>query len=126
QVLSLLRGSGLTTETALPLVSSLRRKFPAASSSALLDALGVLIPCWARFEDWSGVTALMRAVPTQRTWSISEFARRLDTWLSGEDDLFDALRTFSKLEGAGARPVDEVLRILSQQPALPHEASERS
>ncbi len=126
QVLSLLRGSGLTTETAVPLVSSLRRKFPAASSGALLDALGVLIPCWARFGDWSGVTALMRAVPTQRTWSISEFARRLDTWLSGEDDLFDALRTFSKLEGGGARPVDEVLRILSQQPALPHEASERS
>ncbi len=114
RLIELMRKSAVPTETAISLVSSLRRKFPAATARALAEALGVLIPCWARFSDWAGVIALMRAVPTQRSWQITEFARRVDDWLAGEEDLFDALRTFSKLEGSGARPVDEVLRILTQ------------
>ncbi len=127
RLIGLMRSNAVPTETAISLVSSLRRKFPSATASALAEALGVLIPCWARFADWAGVIALMRAVPTQRSWHIAEFARRVDAWLAGEEDLFDALRTFSKLEGSGARPVDEVLRILTQGTATaPGEAHEAS
>jgi hypothetical protein len=126
RVLVLLKQSDLPMDSALALVGALRRKFPVASGAALVDALEILLPCWSRFSDWSGVMALMRAVPTQRNWSVTEFARRLEAWLTRQDDLFDALRTFSKLEGSGARPVDEVLRILSQETAAPSEARETS
>lgn len=57
---------------------------------------------------------LMRAVPTQRSLSIVEFAKRIAEWLAEEEDLFDALRDFTRVEGSGVHTVDEVLRLLLQ------------
>jgi len=99
-------------DNAYSLVDGLRRKFPAADRAALLEAAETLIPAWARFHDWMGAVSLMRAVPTQRTLAVSRFAEQMATWLAGEDDLFDALRDFSQLEGSGERTVDEVLHLL--------------
>jgi hypothetical protein len=36
-------------------------------------------------------------------------------WLAREEDLFDALRRFSRLEGNGRRPVGEVLALLQAE-----------
>ncbi|MEZ4464681.1 MAG: hypothetical protein R3F43_09310 [bacterium] len=62
-----------------------------------------------------GVLSLLRAVPTQRGLPLVDFAVALDAWLATEDDLFDALRRFSRLEGSGTRPVGEVLRVLAHE-----------
>ncbi|MEZ4219737.1 MAG: hypothetical protein R3B13_02330 [Polyangiaceae bacterium] len=114
RLLDLFRNKRVPMETAVALVNSLRRKFPAAGSGALSEALEVLLPCWGRFEDWGGVITLMRAVPTQRSLSIVEFAKRIAEWLAEEEDLFDALRDFTRVEGSGVHTVDEVLRLLLQ------------
>jgi UDP-N-acetylglucosamine--N-acetylmuramyl-(pentapeptide) pyrophosphoryl-undecaprenol N-acetylglucosamine transferase len=96
-------------DIAARLVESLRRKFPAATPGPLIDAVEVLFPCWARFDDWMGAISLMRAVPTQRTLTITRFATQIAAWLQREDDLFDALRRYSHLEDGGTQSVAEVL-----------------
>ena len=103
---------GVPLETAMLLAEGLLRKFPAAQGSDLLEALADLFPAWARFEDWMGAVSLLRAVPTQRRMTLPEFGRRVAAWLGGCDDLFDAVRAFSRLEGAGSRQVSEVLTLL--------------
>ena len=103
---------GLTAETAALLLRGLARKFPAARPVELVNAVELLWPCWAPFDDWMGALSLLRAVPTQRRLGIVPFAEGLVAWLEREEDLFDALRDFTRLEGAGRRPVSEVLRHL--------------
>lgn len=107
--------SGLNLEISINLMRSLRQKFPAAGGKSLLDAAELLFPAWARFGDWMGAVALMRAIPVQRSLDVGTFAASMTAWLAHEEDLFDALRSFSHLEAAGQRTVVEVLHILTNR-----------
>lgn len=107
----------IPVDTAIALLRALARKFPAATPAELVDSIRILLSAWARFDDWMGAVSLLRAVPSQRTLSIQGFAQRMAEWLALEDDLFDALRRFARLEGRGSRPVGEVLALLVEQPA---------
>ena len=112
RLLSAVEAAGAPGDTAIALVRGLRRKFPSASLDAIVDATHTLFPAWARFADWMGAVSLVNALPVQRTISIAEAADAITAWLSREDDLFDALRRFARLEGNGARSLPEVLRAL--------------
>jgi UDP-N-acetylglucosamine--N-acetylmuramyl-(pentapeptide) pyrophosphoryl-undecaprenol N-acetylglucosamine transferase len=103
---------GLPLDLAVSLLRGLARKFPAARGAPLLAACERLFPTWARFDDWMGAISLLRAVPVQRGYALSEFSEALCGWLDREEDLFDALRAFSRLEGRGRRTVPEVLALL--------------
>ncbi len=103
---------GVPFTTAMRLTTALDKKFPAADGAAVLAAVEQLFPLWARFDDWMGVVTLLRAVPTQRTLTLAVFCDALAAWLASEEDLFDATRDFSRMEGQGVRPVAEVLRLL--------------
>jgi hypothetical protein len=99
-------------DTALSIVRGLRKKFPMASLDGVVDACEVLFPAWARFGDWMGAVSLVNALPVQRGMPLADAAAAIAGWLAREDDLFDALRTFARLEGNGARPLHDVLRTL--------------
>ncbi len=101
-------------ETAMLLAEGLLKKFPAARSKDLIAATDLLFPVWARFDDWMGAVSLLRAVPTQRRLGLPEFAARVAAWLGGHEDLFDAVREFSRLEGSGSRTVIDVLTLLEE------------
>jgi UDP-N-acetylglucosamine--N-acetylmuramyl-(pentapeptide) pyrophosphoryl-undecaprenol N-acetylglucosamine transferase len=101
------------SEVGFTLVRALDRKFPSAGPSALRGALDVLLPVWARFDDWMGAVSLLRAVPVQRTLPIEAFAAGTARWLGGRDDLFDAVADLTRLEGGGARPIAEALALLT-------------
>jgi hypothetical protein len=110
--LGAIEGSRAPLEHAIALVRGLRRKFPAAGIDGVVDACAQLFPVWARFADWMGAVSLVNALPPQRAVTIVDTARSLSTWLATEDDLFDALRRFARLEGNGAKPLADVLRAL--------------
>lgn len=99
-------------EHVVSLVRGLRRKFPAAGIDGVVDACAQLFPVWSRFADWMGAVSLVNALPAQRAVTIFDTATSLTAWLASEDDLFDALRRFARLEGNGALPLAEVLRQL--------------
>ena len=105
--------AGVPADTALLLTESLVRKFPAARGAELVDGAARLFAAWGRFDDWMGAVSLMRAVPTQRRLTLDGFSERMASWLAKEDDLFDAARAFTRLEGAGRMQVDEVLSMLA-------------
>jgi hypothetical protein len=100
-------------EHCVALLKALRKKFPAARGDALTESAEALFASWATFADWMGAVSLMRAVPTQRSYDIRSFTAAMCAWLCHEEDLFDALRSFSRLEGGGTRPIAEVLRLLA-------------
>ncbi len=108
---------GLPLEHALALTRDLHRKFPAARGPQLLSACEQLFAVWAPFDDWMGAVSLLRAVPIQRSLRLDHFVDDLGAWLRTQDDLFDALRDFTRLEGRGQRPVAEVLRQLGSRRA---------
>ncbi len=112
---ALTNAEGVPLDTAMTLAEGLLKRFPAARGSDLLVGLEALLPAWARFDDWMGAVSLLRAVPTQRTLTLPEFGRRLARWLDQHEDLFDAVRAFSRLEGGGQRTVVEVLAVLEAQ-----------
>ncbi|HEV7554229.1 MAG TPA: hypothetical protein VGO00_02175, partial [Kofleriaceae bacterium] len=120
--LAAVEAAGAPGDTAIALVRGLRRKFPSASLDAIVDATHTLFPAWARFADWMGAVSLVNALPAQRTLSIAEAADAIATWLAREDDLFDALRRFARLEGNGARSLPEVLRALGAVTSTPPSA----
>ncbi len=111
--LTTLEAAAPPLDTAISVVRALRRKFPSASLDAVVDACGVLFPVWARFADWMGAVSLVNAIPLQRTVAIAEVSAQMAQWLARESDLFDALRRFARLEGNGARPLPEILKVLS-------------
>ncbi|MCB9547196.1 MAG: hypothetical protein H6706_15300 [Myxococcales bacterium] len=115
--LALLDAVAVPFDLGAQILLGLRRKFPAARPDELLGAVEVLLPRWAAFDDWMGVVSLLRAIPVQRGLPLADFAAGLDAWLATEDDLFDALRRFSRLEGGGTRTVGEVLRTLADEGA---------
>jgi len=100
---------------ALRVTRALAKKFPLATPTLLHGSLHQLLPLWARFDDWMGVVSLLRALPTQKLYRLDHFTEHLSLWLAGQEDLFDALRTFVRLEGGGQRTVSEVLRGLTQE-----------
>ncbi len=102
----------IPTEIAISLLHGIHRKFPAARGAALLAGVERLFTCWAPFEDWMGAVSLMRAVPVQRQLTLAAFSERLAVWLAGQDELFDALRDFSRVEGHGQRSISETLALL--------------
>ncbi|MBT3219579.1 MAG: hypothetical protein HN348_10855 [Proteobacteria bacterium] len=104
-------------DCAIHLTKTLARKFPAADGEALLAAVEKLFPIWAPFDDWMGAVSLLRAIPAQRALELSAFAVALSSWLTTQEDLFDALREFSHLEGNGVRSVAEVLQMLQDKGA---------
>ena len=106
---------GLPLDHAVSALLAVRRKFPTAGPGELLAAAHTLFPLWARFDDWMGVMSLLRAIPVQRVFQLADFARDLALWLAEEEDLFDALRRFARLENDGQRPVAEVLRQLAAE-----------
>lgn len=119
-----LRCHEIPLDTAVTLLKGLRRKFPAASGAELADAIDKILATCGRFRDWMGAVSLLRAVPTQRSFPVAEFARGLADWLAHEEDLFDALRSFARLEGQGQRTVAEVVRLLRASSAAGHAAGE--
>ncbi|MCB9699627.1 MAG: hypothetical protein H6738_22775 [Alphaproteobacteria bacterium] len=102
-------------EPASRVLLDLHRRFRAAGSADLLAHGGRVLDALARFGDWPGAHALIRAVPTQRQMRLSTFADELCAWLDTERDLFDAQRALVRLEGLGTRPLAEVLLALRQR-----------
>jgi UDP-N-acetylglucosamine--N-acetylmuramyl-(pentapeptide) pyrophosphoryl-undecaprenol N-acetylglucosamine transferase len=95
-------------------LAALVRRWPAAAGPELLAACARLLPVFARFEDWPGAVALLRALPQQRTWPLAACAEALATWLGGERDLFDAQRALVRTSASGRRSLAESLHLLQQ------------
>jgi fructose-bisphosphate aldolase class 1 len=112
RAVTVIEASRVPLDTGLVLVRALERKFPQAPLDAVLAAVERLVPAWARFDDWMGAVSLLRAVPSLRGVDPVVFADAMVAWLATEEDLFDALRAFSRLEAGGQRPVLEVLESL--------------
>jgi hypothetical protein len=104
--------AGAPWDETATIVLGLRKVFPAASADELTSACVELFAALARFGDWMGAVSLIRALPVQRGYAPGKFVADLRRWLAREDDLFDALRTFTQLEGAGKRPLPDVLHSL--------------
>lgn len=103
---------GAPAPMAVSLVQQLARRFPAGRPAELVTAMAQLLPVFARFEDWMGAVALIRAIPVQRQYRLATFVEDLVAWLAGETDLYDAQRRLAQAEGAGRVPVAEVLRMV--------------
>ncbi len=114
---ALVAATAIPITTALTLLRALRRKFPAARGEEIIASAEQLFACWARFDDWMGAVSLMRAVPLQRGYRLSDFADELTRWLDSQDELFDALRSFAKHEDSGRLSVREVLAQLNASDA---------
>ena len=84
-----------------------------ATPMELYSAADTLLTAFVPFEDWGGAVALLRAMPSQRTWALGSFAEALGRWLRRERDLFDAQRSFVKVEGGGKRGLAESLALLA-------------
>jgi len=96
------------------LLDALGRTFPAATPRDLVDACDALFPVWAGFDDWMGAVSLLRAVPKQRGLALSVFIDAVVPWLAGYEELFDAVRDFSRLEGGGERSIPDLLTVLAE------------
>jgi hypothetical protein len=101
----------LPMKQALGLADTLARRFPVAGPRDVLAACEALFPRFAPWGDWMGVLSLLRALPTQREYTLRAFAADYLRWLGDAEDPYDALRRFHALEGGGARPLAEVLRL---------------
>lgn len=91
----------LPAERGLALVQAVMRTFPQTSGEALNRTLPSLFDTWSCFDDWMGVTTLLRALPTQRQYSLEQFTEAQHRWLARESDLFEAVRTLSRFEAEG-------------------------
>ncbi|MCK6518378.1 hypothetical protein L6R46_25375, partial [Myxococcota bacterium] len=104
---------GLPPERGAELVLGLRRRWPAATPMELYGATDALLTAFVPFDDWGGAVALLRAMPSQRTWALGSFAEAFSRWLRRERDLFDAQRSFVRVEGGGKRSLAESLALLA-------------
>lgn len=105
----------IPVDTAVALLSSLRKKFPVATRPALVDAVERLYSVWSPHRDWMGALALLRAIKVQRNYPLGAFVTACERWLPSVDDLFDAQRDMVRLEQDGQRPLLEVMTLLSRQ-----------
>ncbi|MES2639277.1 MAG: hypothetical protein V4850_07325 [Myxococcota bacterium] len=103
--------NGVRVAQALPVAETLARRFPAAGPVDLLAACVTLFPAFAAWSDWMGVLSLLRALPTQREYALTAFATDLVPWLGDAEDPYEALKRLHALEGGGARPLAEVMRM---------------
>ncbi|HMV70198.1 MAG TPA: hypothetical protein PKA64_25375, partial [Myxococcota bacterium] len=95
-------------------LGALVRRWPASSGEERLAACQALVPALARFGDWPGAVALLRALPQQRAWSLGACVEALVAWLDGERDLFDAQRALVRTSAGGRRSLAEALHVLRQ------------
>lgn len=117
-----IRAHGIPPERAADLILGLRRSWPSASPGELLLGTEQMLTILARFGDWGGAVALLRALPQQRTWALSAFVGELGRWLDRERDLFDAQRRFVRIEVGGQRGLAECLRLLADGAGASDEA----
>jgi hypothetical protein len=103
--------AGLPVAQAMPLAETLPRRFPAAGPRDVLAACEALFPRLEAWGDWMGALALLRALPTQREYALSAFTADFLRWLGDCDDPYAALKRLHALEGGGARPLAEALRM---------------
>ena len=108
--------SGVSVSQALPTAETLARRFPAARPVELLAACVLLFPVFAAWQDWMGVGSLLRALPTQREYALAAFSADFSRWLAQVDDPYQALKQLHALEGGGARPLAEVMRMPAGSP----------
>ncbi len=101
-------------DLAWSLLQGIARKFPLSERGELIAGAELLFAAWAPFDDWMGALSLLRAIPTQRKLSVGRFGVWMGEWLAGHEDLFDALRDFSRLEQGGKRSVSEVMLALTE------------
>lgn len=101
-------------DLAWSLLQGIARKFPLSERGELIAGAELLFAAWAPFDDWMGALSLLRALPTQRQLGVIRFAEWMGEWLAGHEDLFDALRDFSRLEQGGKRSVSEVMLALAE------------
>jgi UDP-N-acetylglucosamine--N-acetylmuramyl-(pentapeptide) pyrophosphoryl-undecaprenol N-acetylglucosamine transferase len=113
-VLDAAAAAGAPPEIVAQLVHGLARRWPASAGQERAEAAIRLIEALRPFDDWPGALALMRAMPQQRTWSLTAFADEAAQWLATETDLFDAQRSLVRMEAAGQRGLAETLRLLRQ------------
>jgi UDP-N-acetylglucosamine--N-acetylmuramyl-(pentapeptide) pyrophosphoryl-undecaprenol N-acetylglucosamine transferase len=106
-------------DAAAAIVAALSRRWPAAGGDAMSSASRALLTALARFDDWPGAIALIRALPAQRTVSVGATVDAVAAWLATEHDLFDAQRALLRTEAGGQRSLVEVLRLLSQRSRAP-------
>jgi hypothetical protein len=102
-------------DLAWTLLQGIARKFPLSERGELITGAELLFAAWAPFGDWMGALSLLRAIPTQRQLTVTRFGEWMGEWLVGHEDLFDALRDFSRLEQGGNRTVSQVMLALSEQ-----------
>ncbi len=103
--------SDVPVTQAFPLAETLQRRFPAAGPRDVLAACERLFPRFAAWDDWMGALSLLRALPTQREYALPAFAEDFSRWIARADDPYAALKRLHALEGGGARPLAEVLRL---------------
>jgi UDP-N-acetylglucosamine--N-acetylmuramyl-(pentapeptide) pyrophosphoryl-undecaprenol N-acetylglucosamine transferase len=96
---------------ALTVAETIARRFPAAGPRDLLAACEALFPTFARWDDWMGALAFVRALPQQREYALARCAPDLAAWLARAEDPYAAQKRLNGLEGGGARPLFEVLRM---------------
>lgn len=108
----LVEATGGAPSDAADQLTALARKWPAATGADRLEAFGLLYPALRRFDDPAGALALLRALPSQRAWSLRAAAAEIADWLAGESDLFDAQRALLRAEAQGRRTLAEALRAL--------------
>ena len=102
---------GVDVSQAVPVAEALARRFPAAGPRDVLDACITLFHLFGRWQDWMGVLSLLRSIPVQREYSLAACAPALARWLADAEDPYVALKHLHSLEGGGARPLAEVLKM---------------
>ena len=102
---------GVDVSQAVAVAETLARRFPAAGPVDVLDACITLFHLFGRWQDWMGVLSLLRSIPVQREYSLTACAPALARWLADAEDPYVALKHLHALEGGGARPLAEVLKM---------------
>lgn len=103
-------GGDLPAPLLLSLCTQLSRRFPAASPAAVATSTERLLDACARFGDWMGLLNLLRAVPTQRAYTIDAFTDDLLVFIGTYSDIYEALRELAAAEGNGRLPLAEILK----------------
>ncbi len=103
-------GGDLPAELLVSLCTQLSRRFPAAPPLEVARSTEKLLDACARFGDWMGLLSLLRAVPTQRAYTIEEFTGDLIVFLGTYKDIYEALRELAAAEGNGQVAVAEILK----------------
>jgi hypothetical protein len=92
------------------IAETLRRRFPGAGPREVLSACEALFPRFAQWGDWLGAHSLLRALPTQREYTLSSFVDDFLRWTATDADAYVALQRYHRHESDG-RSAAEILRL---------------